>query len=79
MAMQPGNKDFKSAYDTAMAYKGEPMVDFDRMRVSPPAGVRKILGDGNFGGHYEKPDQDMLALWEVAVAETRELIEGPWS
>ena len=23
--------------------------------------------------------QDMLALWEVAVAETRELIEGPWS
>ncbi len=57
----------------------KPMVDFDRMRVSPPAGVRKLLGDGNFGGHYEKPDQDMLALWEVAVAETRELIEGPWS
>ena len=57
----------------------KPMVDFDRMRVKGPAEVRKLLGDGNFGGHYEKPDADMLALWGVAVDETRALIEGPWS
>ncbi len=57
----------------------KPMVDFERMRVMGPSAVRKLLGDGNFGGYYERPDQDMLAIWEVAVAETRELLEGPWS
>ena len=57
----------------------KPMVDFERMRASPPAGVRTLLGDGNFGGYYEKPDADMLALWAVAVAETRAVLEGPWA
>jgi creatinine amidohydrolase len=55
------------------------MVDFDRMRVAGPEGVRRLLGDGNFGGLYERPDADMLAIWAVAVAETRALLEGPWS
>ena len=57
----------------------KPLVDFDRMRVLAPAGVRALLGDGNFGGLYERPDGDMLAIWEVAVAETRALLEGPWA
>ena len=55
------------------------MVDFDRMRVRDPAGVRELLGDGNFGGLYERPDADMLALWAVGVDETRAALEGPWS
>ena len=57
----------------------KPMVDFDRMRVMAPEGVRDLLGDGNFGGLYERPDADMLAIWEVAVAETRAVLEGPWA
>ena len=57
----------------------KPMVDLDRMRVLDPEGVRQLLGDGNFGGLYERPDADMLAIWEVAVAETRALLDGPWS
>ena len=57
----------------------KPMVDFDRMRLKAPAGVRDLLGDGNFGGFYERPDADMLAIWDVAVAETRAVLEGPWS
>ena len=57
----------------------KPMVDLDRMRVLDPQGVRQLLGDGNFGGLYERPDADMLAIWEVAVAETRALLDGPWS
>lgn len=57
----------------------KPMVDFDRMRVMAPNGVRGLLGDGNFGGYYQRPDADMLAIWEVAVAETRAMLEGPWS
>ena len=57
----------------------KPMVDFDRMRVMAPPAVRDLLGDGNFGGLYQRPDADMLAIWEVAVAETRAVLEGPWS
>ena len=57
----------------------KPMIDLERMRLKPPAGVREYLGDGNFGGLYQRSDEDMLAIWKVAVAETRSLIEGPWS
>jgi creatinine amidohydrolase len=44
-----------------------------------PAGVRAMLGDGNYGGLYQRSDADMLAIWAVAVEETRALIEGPWA
>ena len=57
----------------------KPMIDLEKMRMLDPAGVRKMLGDGNFGGLYQRSDDDMLAIWAVAVAETRALIEGPWS
>lgn len=54
------------------------MIDLDLMRLKSPAKVREMLGDGVFGGAYQKDDETMLALWDVAVAETRALIEGPW-
>jgi len=55
------------------------MIDLERMRMVDPAGVRQMLGDGNFGGYYQRSDEEMLAIWEIAVAETRAIIEGPWS
>jgi creatinine amidohydrolase len=57
----------------------KPMIDANRMRVMDPQAVREYLGDGNFGGHYERHDDEMAAIWDVAVTETRELIEGPWA
>lgn len=58
---------------------GKPMIDTERMRLHDPVGVRELLGDGNFGGLYQRSDDDMQAIWDEAVAETRSLIEGPWS
>jgi creatinine amidohydrolase len=58
---------------------GKPMIDLSRMRFMDPAAVREYLGDGNFGGRYQRSDEDMQSIWDVAVAETRELVEGPWS
>lgn len=55
------------------------MVDLDRMRLMGPAAVRDYLGDGVFGGDYQKNDATTDALWAVAVEETRALLEGPWS
>ena len=57
----------------------KPMIDTERFRLRDPRAAREMLGDGNFGGRYQRSDDEMLALWQVAVAETRELIEGPWA
>jgi len=52
--------------------------DRELMRASSPAAAREILGDGSFGGEYQKPDNVMLEIWAVGVEETREILEGPW-
>ena len=57
----------------------KPMVDLARMRQLDARGTRDLLGDGNFGGLYQRPDADMAAIWKVAVEETRALIEGGWT
>ncbi len=54
----------------------KPLADPDRLRRLAPAAIRAAIGDGNYGGAYEKPDHQMLALWRAAVEETRELIKG---
>ncbi len=57
----------------------KPMIDLEKMRVMNPEGVRKYLGDGNFGGYYQRSDEDMKAIWDVAVSETRRLMDEGWS
>jgi creatinine amidohydrolase len=52
----------------------KPLADLERLRTLPPAGVREAIGDGNYGGAYEKPNTQMLQIWRVAVEETREVI-----
>jgi creatinine amidohydrolase len=59
--------------------RAKPMIDFDRLRLLDPRGVREYLGDGNFGGPYQRPDADTDRVWSVAVAEARALLEGPWA
>lgn len=56
----------------------KPFVDFTKLRDRNAAGVRDVIGDGNYGGHYEKPDKDMQHIWDIAVAETRALMTGDW-
>ncbi len=56
----------------------KPMVDFEKLRLGGAKDYRAQLGDGNFGGYYERPDSELMALWDVAVNETREMIESGW-
>ena len=53
-------------------------VDMTLMKASAPEQVRAMLGDGSFGGLWQRPDEDMLAIWDTGVAETRAALEGPW-
>jgi len=50
-----------------------------RLASANPAEVREIVGDGNYHGRYERSDNEMLALWQVAVEETREIIDKDWA
>ena len=58
--------------------RSKPMIDWTRLATLDPQGVRDYLGDGNFGGLYQRPDHEMHAIWEVAVQETRDRLEGDW-
>jgi creatinine amidohydrolase len=57
----------------------KPMADITKMLESSPADVRAALGDGSFGGLYERPDEDVLRVWRAGVEEVRDLIENGWT
>jgi creatinine amidohydrolase len=40
--------------------------------------VRKLIGDGSFGGLYRRSDDEMQRIWEAGVTEVRELLAGGW-
>lgn len=61
-----------------MPKTAKPKVDMARMQTANPAEVRQIIGDGNYHGLYQRSDDEVLALWKVAVEETREVIERDW-
>jgi creatinine amidohydrolase len=56
----------------------KPMADLRALAVRDPTGVRELLGDGSFGGLYERSDDEMLALWRAGVEEVRELLVDGW-
>lgn len=62
-----------------MPTQQKPYVNFNKLRDRNAAGVRAEIGDGNYGGYYQKPDEDMQRIWDVAVSETRELMTGEWA
>jgi creatinine amidohydrolase len=56
----------------------KPAADLAKLRNLPPKALRETLGDGNYAGYYQRPDEDSQALWDVAIAETRDLLENGW-
>jgi creatinine amidohydrolase len=40
--------------------------------------VRELLGDGSLGGVYERPDEDVLRIWQAGVEELRGLMRDGW-
>ena len=62
----------------ALPTQAKPMIDLARYQRIDPGAKKALIGDGNFGGHYQRPDADMASVWDVAVAETRGLITSDW-
>ena len=65
--------------NVAMPSTQKPMMQIDRFQQVDPARKKELLGDGNFGGLYQRPDEDMLAVWKVAVEETRGIMAESWA
>jgi creatinine amidohydrolase len=61
---------------TTPATGEKPVIEPDRVRTLPPFEVRALLEDGSFGGLLARGDAEMLAIWQVAVEETRALLEA---
>jgi len=61
--------------DVEMPDTRKPMISLTELRKKDPAGVRAYLGDGNYGGYYQRADDEMLAIWHIAVDELREIID----
>ena len=56
----------------------KPVTDLDVLTRLSPERTRQVLDDGNMGGLYQRPDDEMLAIWRVAIEETLALLEGDW-
>lgn len=61
-----------------MPSTNKPVVPLAAFQQLDPIRKKEMLGDGNFGGLYRRSDEEMQAVWDVGVAETREAVVGGW-
>ena len=58
--------------------KSKKMCDHSAIQLINGKELRIALGDGSFGGRYTRSDEDMLEIWETAIAEIQESLEKNW-
>jgi len=54
------------------------MSDLEKVRRLDPKSLREYLKDGNYGGLYQRNDEEMMKIWSIAVEETRALLLQDW-
>jgi len=64
-------------FGVALPDHEKPMVETAAISGVSTDEVRRVLGDGNFGGRQHRPDEDMMRIWRAGVEETRALLD-PW-
>jgi creatinine amidohydrolase len=61
-----------------MRREQKPMSDLDKLRRLDPKSLRRYLKDGNYGGFYQRDDEEMMKIWRTGVEETRALLTEEW-
>jgi creatinine amidohydrolase len=61
-----------------MPSEPKPMMDESAYLVAGPDQLRQVIGDGSFGGLYQRSDDEMLRIWQTGVEEVRELLDSAW-
>jgi creatinine amidohydrolase len=64
--------------DVIMPDMQKPMSDLDYLRQLDPQSLRDYLKDGNYGGRYQREDEEMMKIWRAGVEETRQLLTEAW-
>ena len=54
-------------------------IDTAKKSVLDSQAFKEYLGDGNYGGYYQRPDEEMMAIWDVAIGEATEALEEGWA
>ncbi len=54
----------------------KPLQDWNAISSLEPGPLREALGDGSFGGRYQRSDEDMQRVWDAGVDEVRSLLAG---
>jgi creatinine amidohydrolase len=52
--------------------------DAELMATANPEEVRQLMADGTGGGTYQRPDEDVMRVWQAGVEELRRLLEDGW-
>jgi creatinine amidohydrolase len=65
--------------DVVMPSGQKQPIDLAHARQLNPIELRAYLGDGNYAGLYQRSDEELLALWQVGVEETRAIIDTQWA
>ena len=70
--------DGKFSVDTPNENQGAFRAEADerpgKLRRLDPKSVREYLNDGNYGGLYQRDDEEMMKIWQAGVKETRALL-----
>ena len=53
-------------------------AELNRVSLGDAKALRAYLRDGNWGGLYQRSDDEMTKIWQVAIEETRALLEKGW-
>ena len=64
--------------DVIMPDMQKPMSDLEHLRQLNSWSLRDYLKDGNYGGYYQRQDEEMMKIWRAGVEETRELLTEAW-
>ncbi|EMW0827703.1 creatininase family protein [Klebsiella pneumoniae] len=64
--------------DVSLPEEEKAALQIARLSQLPASEVKKYIGDGNYGGAYQRSDEEMLHIWDIAKRETVALLENGW-
>ncbi|MCC4104593.1 creatininase family protein [Serratia ureilytica] len=61
-----------------MPREEKPAINVAKLAQLPAAAVKSYIGDGNYGGDYQRSDEEMAQIWAAGLDETCVLLEQGW-
>jgi creatinine amidohydrolase len=59
--------------------EAKPTISRDIVAQATASDLRRLTGDGSFGGSYALSDEVMTDIWKTGVDEVRDMLENGWA